>query len=332
MKNGEIISVNKLNLKNNRKFDIEVKGPHVYFADGILVHNCKMDGLYNSANCSDDAIQFVTRQGSYLPMDAFADIQNELSHIKLKQIHGEIIVEEDGKILPRQIGNGIINSILKGDGKFSDNQRPIYVAWDIIPLEYAKKKSKYKVSYDQRLKELESLLMGCSSVQVIEYKVVHSIEECYEHASELIQNGFEGTVFKDPDMPWEDGTSKWQVKIKLEFDSDLEIYDITNGREGSKLDGLPAVFNCRSIDDKLFVDVTIKNDELRARVIADQDYFLNRIIEVVAADLMRPGSNNKNHSLYLPRMKEADIRHDKNIADTLERIEDSYEMAKRGVR
>jgi hypothetical protein len=36
----------------------------------------------------------------------------------------------------------------------------------------------------------------------------------------LIKSGKEGTVIKDPDMIWEDGTNKYQVKIKVEFNCD----------------------------------------------------------------------------------------------------------------
>ena len=149
MKNGEIISVNKLNLKNNRKFDIEVKGPHVYFANDILVHNCKMDGMYANGNILDD-LQFVSRQGSVMPMEHFKAIADSVKDINGYQTHGELLVKQDGKILPRTTSNGILTSILKG-GKFEDNQVPVYVVWDIIPIEYAKKKGKYKVPYFERL-------------------------------------------------------------------------------------------------------------------------------------------------------------------------------------
>lgn len=305
----------------------KIKPEKFNWKDGVF-SNIKADGMYSNGNILDD-LQFVSRQGSVMPMEHFQDIANSVKHINGEQTHGEIVVKQDGKILPRQLGNGILTSVLKG-GKFEDNQIPVYIVWDIIPIEYAKKKGKYKVPYKTRFARLQELFKDNPFVEIIEYKIVHSLEEAIAHGMELIAQGHEGSVFKDPDMPWEDGTSKWQVKVKIEFESDLEIVEIIPSRVGSKNDGMPGSLLCKSSDNLLTVNVTVKNDKMRAEIMKDPSDWIGRIMPVLANDLMKPSESNDLHCLYLPRFSQDVYRIDKLIADDLERIIDSFEAAKLG--
>lgn len=305
----------------------KIKSEKFNWKDGVF-SNIKADGMYANGNILDD-LQFVSRQGSVMPMEHFQDIANSVKHINGEQTHGEIVVKQDGKILPRQLGNGILTSVLRG-GKFEDNQIPVYIVWDIIPIEYAKKKGKYKVPYKTRFARLQELFKDNPFVEIIEYKIVHSLEEAIAHGMELIAQGHEGSVFKDPDMPWEDGTSKWQVKVKIEFESDLEIVEIIPSRVGSKNDGMPGSLLCKSSDNLLTVNVAVKNDKMRDSIFTDPSDWIGRIMPVLANDLMKPSESNDKHCLYLPRFSQDVYRIDKLIADDLGQINDSLEAAKLG--
>lgn len=288
----------------------------------------KMDGMYANGNILDD-LQFVSRQGSVMPMEHFKAIADSVKDINGYQTHGELLVKQDGKILPRTTSNGILTSVMKG-GKFESNQEPVYVVWDIIPIEYAKKKGKYKVPYFERLAKLEKLFANNEHVQVIEYRIVHTLQEAIAHAMELIELGFEGSVFKDPDMIWEDGTSKWQVKVKIEFESDLEIVEIANGRQGSKIEGRPGALLCKSSCGEVVVSVTVKNDKMRALIEKDPSDWIGRIVPVIANDLLL-AEGSTTHSLFLPRLSQDIYRVDKVVADDINRIRDILEAAKMGI-
>lgn len=287
----------------------------------------KADGMYANGNILDD-LQFLSRQGSVMPMEHFQDIANSVKHIKGEQTHGELLVKQDGKILPRTTSNGILTSVMKG-GKFEENQTPIYVVWDIIPIEYAKKKGKYKVPYSERFARLQELFADNEFVEIIEYRMVYSLEEAIAHGMELIEQGFEGSVFKDPDMPWEDGTSKWQVKVKIEFESDLEVVEIANGRVGSKIEGRPGALLCKTSCGQLTVSVTVKNDKMRALIEKDPSDWIGRIVPVIANDIVQ-AEGNDTYSLFLPRLSQDVYRIDKNVADDFQRVQDSLEAAKLG--
>ena len=164
-------------------------------------------------------------------------------------------------------------------------------------------------------------------IEIIPTRVVKSLKEAYAHAAELMKQGMEGTVIKHPKAIWKDGTSKEQVKLKLEFEVDLEIEGIVEGRPGTKNEGRAGSFACRTSDGKLKVDVTVKNEALRDRVDANPDEFIGKIIPVTANDILEPSESNILHSLFLPRMTEADYRLDKTTADSLERVIAAKEMA-----
>ena len=292
------------------------------FKNGVYSQH-KADGLYANGNITD-TLNFVSRQGSEFPMDEFSDIINDLKHIKERQLHGELLVLRDGVILDRNTGNGILNSISSG-GKFAENEKPLYVCWDTIPLSEAKSKNKYKVPYCERLALLEDLLKDCSHVKVIDYEIFHTLEECYEHAKALIKSGKEGTVIKDPDMIWEDGTNKYQVKVKVEFNCDLIITGIGLGREGTKTEGRAATLSCKTSDNLLSVNVTVKNEKMRDAIDANPDEWIGKIATVIANDISLDSSGKKVYSLSLPRFAEDNYRTDKTEADTFKQCEISLQ-------
>lgn len=285
----------------------------------------KYDGMFNNANCVAYTTQCTSRQGTNLPMEKFPDIANDLSHIVGDQLHGELTIEEDGKTLPRQIGNGLITSMIKGDGQLAPNQRVIYTVWDIIPLEYAIPKGEYKIPYEKRMERLESLLGDKENIRVAEYKILYSKEECVAHAKEAIERGLEGTIVKKRDMVWKDGTSKEQIKLKVEFNVDLQIMGIAAGKSDTKLENRPAVLQCKSSCGKLLVNVTIKNEKMRDIIEFDPDDWIGQIVSVVSNDIMKPTERKTTHSLFLPRLAEDVYRIDKDHADDLMQVFNQYE-------
>lgn len=292
----------------------------------------KADGMFANINVEEGEIVTITsRQGTPFPIEAFDSLVSELTMRMPSgvQLHGELLVMSmnDG-ILPREIGNGILNSVANG-GKFGLGEFPIYMVWDMIPLTAVVTKGKHEQPYSRRLARIITALKAVPGayVKLIETRIVNSIEEAYAHAGDLMMKGKEGTVVKHPNAIWKDGTSKEQVKLKLEFEVDLVINAIMPGREGTKNEGRAGAFSCSSSCGGLVVDVTVKNEALRDRVDANPEEFIGKIIAVTANDIMKPSESNNLHSLFLPRMSEGSYRTDKTEADSLQRILDQKEAA-----
>ena len=69
----------------------------------------------------------LTRNGSVYPLDQFVDLVNEVKTTfpRNTQTHGELMVKKDGDIMPRQVSNGILNSLQK-NGTFGEKETPFF--------------------------------------------------------------------------------------------------------------------------------------------------------------------------------------------------------------
>lgn len=292
--------------------------------EGVLSQE-KADGMF--ANIDHEVgglVRITSRQGSEFPIDKFDTIVKEVrSRLHAgHQNHGEIIVMRLNEVLERQIGNGMLNSVLSG-GDFDEDCRPVYLLWDQIPLSAVVTKGKHLNGYIHRLRSILTQLKTKNpgdSIALIQTKIVKSLAEGYAHAAELMKKGKEGTVIKHPHAIWKDGTSNEQIKLKLEFEVDLKIVGIVPGKDGGKNEGRPGSFSCETDEGNLLVDVTVKNEAMRLAVEKNPEDWIGRIIAVTANDIMKPGESNPFHSLFLPRMSEACYRTDKILADGLDRV------------
>lgn len=299
--------------------------------DGVVSQE-KADGMFSNINHYINGDVLITsRQGTPFPMDKFQNVVNDIKKLPLnRQFHGEFLVMVNGSVAERSISNGIMNSVLKG-GDFEPNQYPVLLLWDSINLDSVKPKGKYIVPYVDRLSELSQSInlapASFLSVGVIPNRIVYSLTEAYQHCQELMLQGKEGTIIKKKGAIWTDSTSKEQVKLKLEFDIDLEVYEIAPGRVGSRTEGRSGALRCKSSCGNLLVDVAIKNEKMRNDVDADPSAWLKSIVTVTANEILSPSASNDKYSLFLPRLTSDEYRTDKSTADSLERIKAAKEMA-----
>ncbi len=302
------------------------------FAAGVFSQK-KANGLFVNVNLLDSgAVTIISRSGSEFPAEAFeglaAFVAERFEHGF--QHHGELLVVEEGQILAREIGNGILNGVLQG-GQFGPGQTPLYEVWDRIPLSAVVKKGSYAMPYRERLAALERLLEGAGpaqAVRLIDTRVVRSLHEAYAHYGQLVADGEEGTILKSPELSWRDGTSKDAVKLKVEASCDLKIVGIVPGRAGTRTEGRAGSLSCESECGALRVDVTVKNEAMRDAIDGDPRGWIGRIVPVLFNEVMHPGPNNPLHSLFLPRLEEAGYRTDKAVADDLARVLEQFEAAK----
>lgn len=294
---------------------------------GVL-SQLKADGMFMNVN-QDIAgqVQLLSRQGQIFPTKGFEAFHDAVRKTMLPntQTHGEMVVFKDGKILPRELGNGIINSVAQG-GDWGDTTFQ-FMAWDQIPLSEVKPKNKYKVRNGDRFMNLVAQVQhGHSGLLThIPYRIVHSKKEAYEHFAEVLAAGGEGTVPKNQDGFWMDGTSKDQVKLKLEFIVDVEITGFTQGK--GKFAKTFGAITYKTRDDHLCGQVSGIPDDLRQYVSDNRDKFLGTIMAVEANAITRPSASNAKYSLSHPRVSEFRKPADKAIADSLEECFDQMHAA-----
>lgn len=293
------------------------------WSTGIISQE-KADGMFASMTRYGDCFTMASRQGSVFPGDAMAPIFSEVrGRIAFDlQTHGELLVYKDGVLLERQVGNGILNSLLQG-GELPEGHEVRYLVWDLIPADEAKAGGRHTRPYDMRLQHLETLVYGLKTVSLIPTEVVYSKEEAVRHYRDLLAKGKEGTILKHPQAIWKDGTSKDLVKMKLEFDVELQVTGLVPGN-GKNADTFGSL-TCTSACGGLVVDVSGFTDAKRKELHERGEGLMGQILTVRANGIMYPSANSPKHSLFLPRFVEE--RLDKREADSLDHIVDQFKAA-----
>lgn len=306
-----------------------VKLPQWEWLGGIISQE-KADGMFfNIDHVSAAEISFKSRQGTPAPAGCFPAIEAEMAEYFTAgyQRHGEMLVERDGQILPRQEGNGILNSVMQG-GSFGAGERPILKVWDEVSLKAIAPKGRYELDYQSRLgaliAQIKRLPLG-AAIGLIDTRIVQSIPEAYAHYAELLKQGKEGTIIKRRSMIWFDGTSKDQVKLKLAVPFELRVRGFVEGDKNGKNAGRTGSLACETEDGLLRVDVSIRGEKMRDDVDANKDKWLDSIITVEANGVMLPKKEGDLHSAFLPVFLEQ--RQDKSAANTLQEVFDQFDNA-----
>lgn len=290
------------------------------WSEGIISQT-KADGMFINAIVSVDGVQWMTRNGQTFPEGSLGKVLNSEALRVLKPNHvymGELLVIENNAVLPREVGNGALNSALKG-GSFEPDQQPILKVWDVVSVEEWRAGSSNYV-YNLRLADCK-LIPESQVISVIDTRAVYDMKDAMTHYRELVANGEEGTILKHPDLLWKDGTSKDAVKLKVEADVDLLVVGFEQGK--GKFAELVGSLTCETADGGIRVNVSGFTDGMRKHITENVDQWIgNKVITVRANDIMEADPVS---SLFLPRFVE--VREDKDTPDTTAKVFEIFAAA-----
>jgi DNA ligase-1 len=270
----------------------------------------KEDGMY--VDIVVDSIPTVMSRSGRIVEFLTTESRKVFAEARQKVLQGEVLVLDDtGSIMDRKAGNGYLNS------SDIDPNRIVFVLWDILPIADWKN-DVCKIKYKDRLEELTTFInnscSGCDKIKLIDTKIVHNTNEVIDHFKANVAEGREGTVIKNMHAIWKNSTSKDQVKCKIEFECDLIITEVHEGKGKNK--GKLGAFTCKTSDGKLIVNVGGGfNDKMRVKLFTND--MINKIITVRANDVIE---SNGVWSLFLPRFIEE--RKDKTQADSFDRVKE----------
>lgn len=224
-----------------------------------------------------------------------------------------LVLGEDGKILPRQIGNGILSKATKGTLSQEEADRVKGAIWDYIPYDEWIK-GVWRVPYETRLANLQKMVWTqmAARVDISESKTANTWAEVLVIYQEYLERGEEGAIVKDGHMPWEDGRSKLQIKLKDENECDLVI---TGWQEHRERPGQLGAVIAESRDGQIRVNVGSGFDDGQRRTLTEEAV-IGKIIAVKYNQKIQAG--NGEWSLFLPRAVE--IRDDKTTADSFDEV------------
>jgi ATP-dependent DNA ligase len=281
-------------------------------SSNTLIAQLKSDGLRVIISIDDKkSVKFRTRNGNEIELPD--EISSQFSEHTGKVFDGEAIVVEDGKILPRKTGNGIINSVQQGDLTYVDKIQ--FVLWDVVPYDEFFIDGISKESYDNRWTQLCGMNLP-SNCQLQQSRWVSSIDEAREYYNELLAAGEEGIILKDPKGKYETKRVNHQLKFKAEKEGDFKIVGFVEGT--GKYTGSLGAIIIETSCGKLRTNVgTGLSDKDRSWIWQHKEKYLDMICVVYYNEII--SSNGKDtYSLFLPVFGE--VRTDKNEANTLKEL------------
>lgn len=261
----------------------------------------KADGLFINTffgNPSENiSPKYITRYGNEAIIEGPLFEKTKLIPTKVSKFSDHILMGEflvlgdDNKPLPREVGNGLINSyikrfstiktaqikideaktekskqklILKLEEKINGwkelEKRLVIKYWDLITVdEWVHKKSTRP--YVKRIETLNSMLKEVFNIDnsIIEWfipirtKIVYNKKEIDDFFLEVLELGEEGLVVKNLELNWQhDATRQGMIKLKEFKDCDLICVGYQPG-EGEYTGGIGALI-CESSDGLLKVD------------------------------------------------------------------------------
>ncbi len=285
----------------------------------------KMDGLYADIMVWPDQVIYRSRSGKELNFRAPDNVEKALMQAATQEdgtvtpyvAHGEgLVIDPNGLhgVMERAEGNGYLNQ----DPEEIDRDRVRLVIWDRVTMEeYLARKSTRP--YSERRLSAQGLAWWVEDpehMQFVKGRQINSLKEAIEHFIEMRRQKKEGTVLKEAAMPWGDNKTKKGVKLKNEFDVDLEVVATLPHKKDPSLVG---ALVCQTRDGLLEVGVgSGLTDALRKQ---PPEYFIGQIITIKANDITK-SETKLLQSLFLPRLnyKFVEIRRDKSVANSLEEV------------
>lgn len=285
------------------------------------ISQLKSDGARGECIIKSNAKLFSRNGKRYNGLESLESILSRVNNLVGDcVIDGELLVlDDDGEILDRQTGNGILNKSIKETIPLYQAARVIFVVWDIIGLDafYSKEASE---SYQERWGKLNYVIsaLGTDRVKVIDSVIVNSLQECGGHYKSMVELGEEGTILKDLNGVWKDGRSNSQFKFKEVHEGDLLITGWYYGNKGTKYENCIGGFNvetsCKTIQTNVGSGLS---DPLRGVGRSDIENYANQFIGSIMELEYNSRITKKDkdvESLFLPRCVE--IRFDKDVPDS----------------
>lgn len=273
----------------------------------------KMDGTYREIHVADGQVTGKTRSGEeYFNPVLFKEMENFPNGFYT----GELTIEGESRFT----GNGLINSLNPPYEKIT------FTVWDYLTDDDYLEKT--KTPYYSRFESLSDIIEKHKSnrVKLVPNHEVNSIDEALKYVSDWMEQGLEGGVLKDKNNVFKNGTSGTQLKIKLKVDAEMRITGFTEGTIGTKREGKIGAIQFSNDEGTIKGQCSGFSDEELDLFTKNKDNLIGRIISVEFNDIVK-SENNDYYALSHPRFIE--IRNDKDETDTLEKVIQLRDMAKR---
>ena len=290
----------------------EKKLDSIKFEEGVYIQE-KVDGLFLNVIVEDKKITLLSRNGNQInQLDKIVESIKK-TNLTNTALMGELIIEREGKVLPRKIGNGIFNSAIQGTAEEKDLKGAKVRLWDYVSVD-SFWKGEDSTPYSKRLKKLKTFLKENNPkyFELVDTRKISSLQEALDIYKEFRSEGKEGAIVKTKDAVWKNHTSPKQVKLKNISEAELRIVGWSYGEKDTKYENKLGSLQCESDDGTVKVSISGFTDAERDM---DWNKEIGSIVSIEYESLITDKKRKDVYSLYLPRF--CSIRRDRNETDTL---------------
>jgi len=272
----------------------------------------KLDGVRVIGHIEEGKVTLFTRQGRELH---FPKIEHEL----LKLANGEELTFDGELISERRTDiSGLCNRNLKSGYTENSESGIKYVLFDVLPTSVFDCQGISKKQED-RTSELQRRFAGHNAklLEIAPSFVVNTMNELRKISNTYIEDGFEGTIVKDPNAVYFYRRNKAWRKIKVVNSCSLVVTGIEEGKgkRKGKVGALICESSCGSLMVKVGSGLSDAEVDLFTRISP-----VGRIVEVIYNVIIR-GLERDTYSLFLPRFESGNIiRIDKDTADSFAKM------------
>lgn len=289
----------------------------------------KADGTYREVKVQGGKVFVTSRSGE--PYDypfvnkLFGERQRTGYKVPDGHYFGELTVVQDGQVLDRATGNGLIGS----DNPPMDDI--VFDVWDYVPLDQyeaaVRRDKKHQMTpYSLRLADVRQVVDNLENDQIrlIETVTVENIGQAMTQTSQWMAAGMEGGIIKDVSGVFKDGTSPHQLKVKTEIEVDVRVTGFLEGTIGTKREATFGSMTFETDDGKIKGRVSGFTDAQLEDYNSRREELIGTVITVLCTDITK-GRDNDYWALSNPRFVE--LRLDRTETDTFERAWETREMA-----
>lgn len=261
----------------------------------------KMDGTYRTIIKTGSRIETFSRQGEqYEPSNSILDTFKDLPDA---YYIGELIVDSAES---RSKSNGLLNSLeVQEDVSF--------YCWDVLTKDEFLGNVKSPV-YAERFKRIPD---NTGIFKKVETFTVNSIDEVFDLTKQLVLRGEEGSVVKDSNSIFENKTSKYQIKIKPEFDIEVRCSGFIpgKGRRASTFGSM----SFKTDDGMIQGNVGSFTDAQLKTISDNKDFYIGKVF-TLKGNALTKADGSDYYAVQYPRF--VCFRDDKSETDTLERAKE----------
>jgi DNA ligase-1 len=309
----KIKSIKKLNPTKMTRYDIQVKNTENFFANGFLVHNCRM---LLTVIPSDFGVTVVSYSRNGKVFDNFTNIEKQI-HDNFTQLvracakvdQGRSLV--NGFVLDGEVIGTTFQELMRQARRKSDVQADdsVFNVFDIIPLEDFRR-GHWNAQLTKRIKLLDSIrpvIDEMPNVELLSHIMVDldtaaGKDQFHRYCKDMVNQGFEGVMIKNIDSPYVCKRSTDWMKYKPVVDFDLTVIGVEEGT--GKHAGRMGALVCEGIDDDKHIVVNVGSgytDEERQSYWDNKNAIIGKT-SVVMADAITQNQNG-SYSLRFPRFK-----------------------------